>query len=45
MIEEEEYLVIKELTQEQEIMTGKVNIHSLSKQIGYGKKTIWKYLT
>jgi len=35
MIEEEEYLVIKELAQEQEIMTGMVNISSLSKQTGY----------
>ena len=35
MIEEEEYLVIKELAQEQEITTGKVNTSSISKQTGY----------
>ncbi len=37
--------MIKELAQEQEITTGKVNISSLSKQTGYDRKTIRKYLT
>ena len=45
MIEEEEYLMIQELAQEQEITTGKVIISSLSKQTGYDRKTIRKYLT
>ena len=37
--------MIKELAQEQEITTGNVNISSLSKQTGYDRKTIRKYLT
>ncbi len=37
--------MIKELAQEQEITTGKVNISSLSQQTGYDRKTIRKYLT
>jgi transposase len=45
IIEEEEYQMIQELAQEQEITTGKVNISALSKQTGYDRKTIRKYLT
>jgi len=45
MIEEEEYQMIQELAQEQEITIGKVNIKALSKQTGYDRKTIQKYLT
>jgi len=36
----DEYLMIKELAQEQEITTGKVNTSSISKQTGYDQKTI-----
>ena len=32
--------MIKELAQEQEITTGKVNTSSISKQTGYDQKTI-----
>jgi transposase len=44
MIEEEEYLLIQDLAQEQEITRGKINISDLSKQIGHDRKTIRKYL-
>ncbi|MCX6699230.1 MAG: IS21 family transposase [Methanomicrobiales archaeon] len=45
MIDEEEYLMLRELAQEQEITTGRVNICALSKQMGYDRKTIRKYLS
>jgi transposase len=45
MIDEEEYLMLRELAQEQEITTGRVNLSALSKQIGYDRKTIRKYLS
>jgi transposase len=45
MIDEEEYLMLRELAQEQEITTGRLNLSALSKQIGYDRKTIRKYLS
>jgi transposase len=45
MIDEEEYLMLRELAQELEITTGRVNLSALSKQIGYDRKTIRKYLS
>lgn len=44
MIGEEEYLLIQDLAQEQEIAEGKVNISALSRDSGYDRKTIRKYL-
>jgi DNA-binding MarR family transcriptional regulator len=45
MIDNEEYLMLRELAQEQKITTGRVNLSALSKQIGYDRKTIRKYRT
>jgi transposase len=41
---DEEYLMIRDLAQEQEITIGRVNISALSKQLNYDRKTIRKYL-
>jgi len=45
VLTEEEYLMIRDLAQEQEITTGRVNISVLSKQLNYDRKTIRKYLS
>ncbi len=45
MIEEEEWQMIQDLAQEQEITTGRVNIKALSRETGFDRKTIRKYLT
>ena len=44
MIGEEEYLMIRDLAQEQELTTGKANISILPKQLNLDRKTIRKYL-
>ena len=44
MICEEEYLMIRDLAQEQEITTGNINISELSRETGYDRKTIRKLL-
>jgi transposase len=44
MIREEEYLMIRDLAQEQEITTGHINISELSRETGYDRKTIRKLL-
>jgi transposase len=44
MIDEEEYLMLRDLAQEQEITTGRINISALSRHEGYDRKTIRKYL-
>jgi len=45
MLSEEEYLMLHDLAQEQELTIGKVNISSLSRQTGYDRKTIRKYIS
>jgi len=45
MIREEEYLMIRDLAQEQEITTGHINISEISRETGYDRKTIRKLLT
>lgn len=37
--------MIQDLAQEQEITTGRVNIKALSRETGFDRKTIRKYLT
>ena len=44
MIREEEYLMIRDLAQEQEITTGLINISEISRETGYDRKTIRKLL-
>ena len=44
MIREEEYLMIRDLAQEQEITTGHINISEISRETGYDRKTIRKLL-
>jgi transposase len=45
MLNSEENDMLHDLAKEQEIQLGKVNISFLSKQTGYDRKTIRKYLS